>query len=451
MTLSNPRSNRLSGALLAAVVSALAALPADAQVLNTNTRSVGGITIDADGMVRNADVADIAKFAEARKKTLSRVPEGLNEKADMRKISLKRLQAAIAECQAQNRPLPDAIRFLAGLQRIEYIFVVPEQNDIIIAGPADGWKVDAQGNVVAARSGRPVMSLDDLVTALRAAGTPTWGEVTCSIDPTEEGLKILREKVAGLTKMGKPKETTAELEKALGRQRITITGVPGESHFAHVLLAADYRMKRLAMNFDRAPIEGLPSYLEMLKTPEQGMGALLPRWWLAPDYKPLLRDEAGLTWQFRGAAIKAMSEDDFLTVDGRRFATGAANPTAQRWAEAMTAAYPRLATAEPIFGQLQNCVDLTILAHLLEHEGLAAKAGCKLDVLNRLPIASYPVFKEVDSQASLLRRGGGWIVSVSGGVKVNTKKLTEKPERSKQLEQVRDEAKLAEHADWWWN
>jgi hypothetical protein len=41
------------------------------------------------------------------------------------------------------------------------------------------------------------------------------------------------------------------------------TGVPTDSRFAQVLVAADYRMKRIGMNFEKAPVRGLPSYLEM--------------------------------------------------------------------------------------------------------------------------------------------------------------------------------------------
>ena len=54
------------------------------------------------------------------------------------------------------------------------------------------------------------------------------------------------------------------MEQALGPQTITVTGVPATSHFARVMVAADYRMKRLSMNMEPAPIAGLPSYLEMM-------------------------------------------------------------------------------------------------------------------------------------------------------------------------------------------
>ena len=47
--------------------------------------------------------------------------------------------------QQERQGLPDAIKYLAGLQHIRYVFVYPEQKDIVLVGPGEGWKVDAQG------------------------------------------------------------------------------------------------------------------------------------------------------------------------------------------------------------------------------------------------------------------------------------------------------------------
>ena len=65
----------------------------------------------------------------------------------------------------------------------------------------------------------------------------------------------------------------ATCARALGIQRISLCGVPPTSHFARVLAAADYRMKRLAMNFEPAPVEGLPSYLAMIEPGAPGSQA----------------------------------------------------------------------------------------------------------------------------------------------------------------------------------
>ena len=93
-----------------------------------------------------------------------------------------------------------------------------------------------------------------------------------------------------------------------------------------MIVAADYKMKRLAMNFDPSPIKGLPSYLSMVKG-GSGMQNMLPRWWLEPNYESLLASPDGLAWEFRGASVKAVTEEDFVTASGA--ASRAARPA--RW------------------------------------------------------------------------------------------------------------------------
>src|SRR4030095_8090458 len=106
----------------------------------------------------------------------------------------------------------------------------------------------------------------------------------CSIDPTKEGI-------ARFTRMLKSRDlqvneaTVAKLEAAVGPQQITLTGVPPSTHFAQVLVAADFLMKRLGMNFEPAPIASLPSYMELLQDESAPMPKnAMPRWWMAPRY-----------------------------------------------------------------------------------------------------------------------------------------------------------------------
>ena len=120
------------------------------------------------------------------------IPAGLNNNVQMRKVSLRQIAAVLEDCAKNNKPIPDAAMFLAGLQRIHYVFVYPEQKDIVLVGPGEGWKVDGTGNVVGVTTGLPVMMLDNLLTALRSAKAAAQGGIDCSIDPTPEGMVRLK-------------------------------------------------------------------------------------------------------------------------------------------------------------------------------------------------------------------------------------------------------------------
>ncbi len=417
------------------------------------TRAVGGVSINADGVLDNAQADALGELARLRKEALQAVAGEMNKRTDLRKVSLRRIQAAIESQAKDGKALPDDIAYLAGLQQIRYVFVDPEHKDIVLAGPAEGWTVDARGYVVGRTTKQPVMLLDDLLVALRTAKEAADRNISCSINPTDDGLKRLRAHVAKLRTIGDPQTTAAGIENALGPQIVSVDGVPGTSHFARVLVAADYRMKRIAMAFEPSPVRGLPSFLQMAGAGPRGMSNMLPRWWLEPRYEAILRDDAGLAWELRGASVKAMTEDDFQNAQGAVERTGEANPVAQRWADAMTAHFSELATADPIFGQLQDCMDLAVAATLIVRENLCDKAGCDLGTLldaAAVPVEQFPAPKSVASKASLVHKGRNWIIAASGGVMISPTALVKDVRVDESLKGPRSNA-IGQREPWWWD
>jgi hypothetical protein len=426
-------------------------LPANGQILS---QAVGGISIDADGLLKNAKPDDVGALSKIRKAALQKIPGPLNATVGLRKVSLRRLEAALDECLRNNTSLPDAIKYLAGLQRIRYVFVYPEQKDIVLAGPGDGWKVDAHGNVVGVSSGRPVMLLEDLLVALRTAHEAAQGGITCSIDPTAEGLARVSRIAPSPAQNEQEAKAFGDREaEALGMQQITIHGVPTTSHFARVLTAADYRMKRIAMNLDPSPVRGLPSYLQMLKPNARTIQT--PRFWLEPKYEALLRDGEGTAFELRGSAVKALTEEDYVAAGGNIQHSHKSSPAAQNWANKMTESYAQLAVADPVFGQLQNCMDLAVVGALVARERLAEKAGHKFATLFEPPQATTAEAlnapKQVFSLASYLKKGKRWIVSASGGVAINSWLIAQETTPSDALSPARAKAASTETANWWWN
>ena len=68
-------------------------------------------------------------------------------RSELRKISLNRLEAAVRARLESGQKITDEMRNLVGLTRIQYVFFYPETNDIVIAGPAEGWAEDLAGRV----------------------------------------------------------------------------------------------------------------------------------------------------------------------------------------------------------------------------------------------------------------------------------------------------------------
>jgi hypothetical protein len=422
---------------------------AEAQFVN---QQVGGVSIDAGGVLTKIRVDELNELKRHREAAFAAVPGELKDSA-LRKVSLRELEAAVAELRKSGTPISDDLRYLAGMQRIQYVFVYPDRQDIVIAGPAEGWKLNALGEVVGLTTNRPVLLLDDLLVALRSIEGAQSTGILCSIDPTPEGLARSAQLSKRLTNPGSNIDPIlSQLEEAMGRQTITVKGVPADSHFARVLVAADYRMKRMAMGFEPSPVAAIPNYLAMVKATGRVPTNMYPRWWLEPDYESILADADGLAYEFRGASVKAMTEDQMVSASGGRKASGKTDPRAEKWAALFTEKYDELSTKDPVFGQLRNCIDMAVLAALIHRENLTEKSGWSMPMLvsSDLPVEQYHAPREVDSQASAVAKGGAWVLSVSGGVMINPWQPIAEPVRKPELDTVRAKANQA-HQRWWWN
>jgi hypothetical protein len=417
-------------------------------------RAVGGISIRSDGLIESATVDFLGKLGAERARLIKKASADVTAAATLRKVSLRGLEEAITESLNSGKPLSEEVCFLAGLQEIRYIFVYPEQKDIVLAGFGEGWRVDARGNVVGITTGRPVLLLDDLLTALRTAESTAKAGISCSIDPTAEGVQQLRSHVATLQTMNNKHAISTGLEKALGRQLVTFSGVPATSHFANVLVAADYRMKRLAMNFEHSPVRDMPSFLNMYTSTGLGMDNMMQRWWLEPKYDAVLRSPDSLAWEFDGATVKCMTEEDYATANGQRDHAGKANAVAQKWADNMTAHYDELAVAEPVFGELRNCMQLALMGAIVAHDRMADRAGCNLATLlqdSTLKTVDMPAPKQVDSKVSMVKQGHNYIISASGGVNIQPGRTASHARQSSVPAEARLKARSAGKSLWYWN
>ena len=441
--------------LVVAVV--LAMCPAvHGQAVNNNAgfiqeRAVGGIMINPSGALSNATRDQVGELGQVLADALQPVPDAMNRTAGLRKVSLRGIEAEVRKSLASGKPVPDAIWCLAGLQQVRYVLAYPDKKDIVIVGKGEGWKADVRGHLVGVQSGRPVLLLDDLLTALRAAASPNRTVMSCSINPTPEGVRRLEALNRQLRPGANPQAVARAFEEQLGPQEISITGVPEDSHFARVMVAADYRMKRFSLAFEPSPVRGLPTFVEMFR-PSAAGGSSMPRFWLQPEHRGLVRDDAGLAWELRGSTVRAMAETDFYDAQGVAHPTGQSDAISRKWAEIMTKRYDEVAQADPVFGKLRNCMDLAVVAALVVKEDLPGKVSHRFPVLmgSELPTAKLPAPKQVGTEASLVRKDRSWTVA-AGGVQMNPYAAVERSEVSSALTAMHGKAAAEQPAAWWWD
>lgn len=386
---------------------------------------VGGVSITPDGVLKTVTAEEQQEALATMRANLIGGQGELKQPAERRLISLKNLQKLILTSIEKNEKLPEEVLFLGGLTRIENVFVYPERNDIVLAGPSEPWTTGLNGSVVGTKSGRPIVYLEDLLCALKTVHNARTTGISVSIEPTEQGVLNLERllKQVRLNSNVNPKSLEPAMVDAFGPQQIKLEGLSPDSHMARVILAADYRMKLYGMNLAKAPVKGLPSYIEMIST-QSNVSQLQSRWWMACDYSAIEHSADRKAWKISGPGIKTLTEQEQINADGTYKQTGKVDKQAKRWAEMFTKKMDELAVADPVFGELRNVMDLCLIAALIESQDLQALSNCDLSAIvgdtARVELAKCDVAKSLDPQCSFIQTVQGWVVTASGGVLVDS-------------------------------
>ena len=116
-----------------------------------------GVAISAEGVLSLKTFEDPTGQLRAAQVQAAKAQLAANLKArsPLRKVSLLRLEAAVRQAILDGKKPDPAMTYLAGLQRLQYVFYLPQSHDIVIAGPAEGFAADLSGRVCGLTSGRP--------------------------------------------------------------------------------------------------------------------------------------------------------------------------------------------------------------------------------------------------------------------------------------------------------
>jgi hypothetical protein len=371
---------------------------ASAQSIIGGNAVVGGVAISADGLMQYRQTGAMTRNSKAKTEQLY--------------VSLPSVLAEWKAAKEGGKEVPADVRYLKGLTRIEDVFIYPESHDIVLAGPAETYKLDNTLEPLGASTARPLVQLEDLIVAIRAVGdgAPRSGAGAdrgvrsaggpggrdffgCSL---ENPANFKEAWDSTFAKYGKGPAGTlqAELKKALGHQQVKLYGVPEDSRVALAMLAADYRLKRISMGLETVP--GVGNAL--------GSETAAPRIWFEPSYDALLVSEDGNSYELRGPRLKVM-------VGTQPFNPATTTDAQKRFGENFSKAIPAAAERIDAIADLQNVTDCFMVAALLRQDRVPAKAGLDWSWLTsaqglaQYKVASLPVPRTADT-----------VVHISGNV-----------------------------------
>ncbi len=292
-------------------------------------------------------------------------------------VSLKAICDAAGAFKQNWSGLPDGLRHPGGIHRIYGFIVDSQRDDLIVLGSAEG-----PGEAI---------DLDDLIVGFRA---------------------VLKDGVAPLCSLEPPPGDFG------GPQRSIVGGVARNSHFARVMLDADYKLK--TMLFSAEPLHGFRSIKDIV-TDQLASGHIsnwTARFWFTPlqpgegEIRLSADDRAGLF----NAGVQVLTED-LSNKEGVLVGTGSQSGVMREVTGQFTRQFDRLEQEAPIVAQLHGLFDIVMLANVLKT--IHAPPGI-IKRLLELPTINEEVPESYNGLTLAVEAGGIAFFHMKGGVTMDT-------------------------------
>lgn len=383
-----------------------------------------------------------------------------------RAVSLKVLQERVKAC-ANGKECSSEVTLLGDLRWLEGYVIDPENHDLILVGQVE--------------EGAPPLHLEDFVVALRDAwGFYRWREGNtiyhtdpgCSIDPHPKVLGELQR--IGDYLQGHPSGSGSD--EALDYwhkvchmpQQVRVLGIPFNTHFARVMVDADFFMKKLVDGSATLHNTSFKSLSDLhlvgiegaMKTGTRVGGQFdsMSRFWFHAG-KAVLLDDPGMV-ELQAVPVTLLTEQEHLSKTGEMVGSGHPEALAKQWADSFTTHYAAIAHEHPIYRELENLYRFVAIARAMKLKEAASAAGLEMSGLLRdFQIPETPVASTLPGHSNIRTKHyrqalvNGYATStvmmpscggVNAGVKITEQSLVH--DRSKPLMQ-RTKAVLAARKD----
>jgi len=238
---------------------------------------------------------------------------------------------------------------------------------------------------------------------------------------------------------------------------VSVKGVSPKTHFAQVLVEADYRMKLIGIGLEQPPVR-MVSFIDRVDSRQVSRNALI-RWYFVPDYHCVRMSEDGLAMELVGDGVKLVGEDEMVGSRGERTTARRSTGASQAFVRSFTERYPALADRSPVYAELRNLIDLAVLAAYMQQQDFYGKAGWRMPLLadeKAMPVETYPAPKLVAPTVNALMKGNRLMTPIAGGVHIEAQMAIKPenlwPDEKAKVSQLRQSVTPnPAPGQWWWD
>ena len=331
--------------------------------------------------------------------------------------------------KAKTNPARKKVKTLAGINWIEGFITDTENHDVILFGLRD--------------SGRPSLTLDDLSEILKNI---TFKKLApyCSLDPRNEDVIKIKEIMAtsgNISSIEQSRVYFETIKNAWGPQRVVTGGVSGDSRFAHVMIDADYHMKKLSQGL--VQMDNVPSYID-LKTRRAieivsagashlANGNSMSRFWFhikgnqpnnqlicsrntQNEQQPTFLEDTNIT-AINRCEVTLLTERQRAAADGTLFDSGECDIDANTFGELFSEHFQSMTPKVPEYADLENLFRIYAVFSAITFRDSVHFAGLDLTFIsdNYSPQSNYPMPSTYPGQTNmkeetLMMLNGGQVV-----------------------------------------
>lgn len=228
------------------------------------------------------------------------------------------------------------------------------------------------------KPGRPGLRLDDFSVAWRNVTESPQTRPACTINPRPETIASL----ASLAQTIQSAQGNTTVEPQLKEwerlttspQDVIVYGVDPDTHFAQVMVEADYFMKSICNG--AATIDGITGLSKIVAqkarkeiegTNRLSMtGPMYNRFWFNPDRVSLFRTNENGTVILVNCPVVLLTEEEAATPTGDLGGKSRPHPDAKKFADDFTKRYKNTAKTTPIYRELENLYRFVAVADILD-------------------------------------------------------------------------------------
>jgi len=290
-------------------------------------------------------------------------------------LSMRVLGQKSLESLSSRSRMNSQVAYLGRINSFEGFVLDAENADIILIGQKSG-----RGHS---------FHVDDLVVNMRNI----WSEdapPSCSLDPGSEDILEIQQLPSEFTSIKtqeQGRELIQRIKEVWGPQLIRIGGVPENSRHAHVMIDADYHMKKASLGLIR--VAGITSYLDKRESADKkrllegedifGRGISFNRFWFhAKGGFPTFLEAEGIIW-LNACPIILLTEKQSAAVSGELSDVEEEDPVAIAFSREFSDRFEQAVTKVACYADLKNLYILKALLEAMYYLDAPSEAGFDMD------------------------------------------------------------------------